>query len=204
MNDVAHILGEFIAAWNAGDRPRLGAYLERVPEGDRDELAEQIQTFLMIAPEPEYDEATWSQMTAAPMIARAAAEAMEPEPWPQLLPRLRERARLSLPDVVERLGIGGAGREKAERLLGEMESGSLDPLRPSRSLLERLAGIFGVSPEALDWRGGGPQPAAAAPALYRMTGEPTPEGRLGVLADALVADADAWDEVDELFLGGRQ
>jgi transcriptional regulator with XRE-family HTH domain len=201
MTDVAHILGEFIAAWQAGDRPRLPDFLQRVPAADRDELAEQIQTYLFVAPEPEYDEATWTAMTADPMVATVAAASMEPEPWPQLLPRLRERARLSLADVAGRLGLRPELAPKAEQLLGEMESGELDPSLPTHGLLERLARILGVTTAALDWRGGAPA-GPGAPLLYRSTAEDA-DYSVALLSEALVTDAGDWDEADELFLGGR-
>lgn len=201
MTDVAHILGEFIAAWQAGERPRLPDYLERVPAADRHELAEQIQTYLLVAPEPSYDEATWSAMTADPMVGAVAAAAMEPEPWPHLLPRLRERARLSLADVAGRLGLRSDLEPKAEQLLSEMESGALDPSLPTRGLLERLATVLGVTPAALDWRGGAPA-GPGAPLLYRSTAEEA-DYSVALLSEALVTDAGDWDEADELFLGGR-
>lgn len=203
MSDVARTLGEFIAAWNAGEGPRARDYLGRVPPGDREELADQIETFLMLAPEPDYEPAAWAELTSHPSVARAASAAMEPEPWPALLPRLRERAGLSLAQVAERLGVGPALRAKAERRLADMERGELDPSSPSRTLLERLGEVLGVPAAVLDWRGdagGGP---AAAPALLRA-GSPQPSRQtVEVLADALLTDGD-WDEVDELFLGGRE
>ena len=202
MSDVAQILGEFIAAWNAGQRPRLARYLERVPPEQRDELGEQIETFLLLAPEPAYDERTWAEMTADRTVASVAEASMTPEPWPSLLPRLRERAGLSIAAVAERLGVGPPLRDKAELRLEQMESGTVDPRRVSRPLLERLGTILGVPASALDWRGGGP--AASAAALYRGTAGSPEAQRLDLLADALLSDADEWDEVDELFLGGRE
>jgi transcriptional regulator with XRE-family HTH domain len=200
MTDVARILGEFIAAWQAGERPRLPEYLARAPAAERDDLAGQIQAYLLIAPEPEYDAQTWTEMTSDPTVAAVADASMDAEPWPELLPRLRARARLTLADVAGRLGLRPELAPKAERLLGEMESGDLDPTLPSRSLLERLADIFGVPAAALDWHGGA-RPASA-PALYRATMEEAAPS-FELLGDALTTDAEPWDEADELFLGGR-
>jgi transcriptional regulator with XRE-family HTH domain len=198
MSDVAHILGEFIAAWNAGRRPRMASYLERVPPADREELADQIETFLMVAPEPEYDEATWAEMTSDPMISRAAVASMEAAD-PQPLPVLRARAGLSVAQLAERLGFTGARRTKAERYLAEVESGVLAPRRP---LLERLARALGVPAEAIVERAVPDAPAAAA--VFRRAAEAPHDARLDVVADALLSDDEEWDEVDELFLGGRE
>ena len=209
MTSVAHALGEFIAAWNAGERPRLDDYISRVAPDEQDDLAQQIRMYMLTAPEPEeYSEEAWAEMSADPMIARIAEQAMEPEPWPSLLPRLRERAGLTAAAVVDRLGT--RNRAKAQNLYEEMESGELDPERPSWALLDKLAGIFGVSRESLDWRGGGLQvlrsmaapPPAAAPALFRSDDAVTHHD-MDLLADGLTQQADDWDDVDDLFLGGR-
>jgi transcriptional regulator with XRE-family HTH domain len=201
MSDVATVLGEFVAAWSAGERPRPASYLERVAPAERDELGEQIETFLLLAPEPMYPEAAWGEMTADPGVTAIAAAAMVPEPWPSLLPRLRQRAGLTLAQVAGRLGLPAEQQRKAERLLHRMEAGRLDPRRPTRTLLQRLADVFGVAPAALDWRGSRP---AAPAALYRAAGDTPPRRRLDLLAEGLLTEADAWDEVDELFLGGRE
>lgn len=203
MSTVASTLGEFIAAWNAGERPRARDYLARVPSADREALADQIESFLMLAPEPEYGEAAWADITSPASVRAAAAAAMEPEPWPSLLPRLRARAGLTIAQVAERLGVEPQRRAKAERRLAEMEGGELDPSRPSRTLLERLSTILGVSAAALDWRGEPFGEASVAPALLRATSPVAPGQAIDLLADGLLTD-DEWDEVDELFLGGRE
>lgn len=203
MTNVAHILGEFIAAWNAGQRPRLAAYLERVPPAERDDLADQIETFLMVAPEPEYSAEAWAEMTSDPAVWAAAEAAFaEAEPWPSLLPRLRERAGVTWEQVAAKLaqGLGFAGREeKATRYLEDMEAGQLEPRRVSRRLLDALGELLGVSGDVLDWR------APAAPAVYRAapSAAPPSQERLEALADAMMAEPEPFDEVDELFLGGR-
>lgn len=186
MTDVAHILGEFITAWNAGRRPSLPEYLERVPPADRDELAEQIETFLLVAPEPEYDEATWAEMTTSPTVASVAAASMEPD---APLATLRERAGLSVAQLAERLGFSGRQREKAAGYLEDIEAGRRPP---SRSLLGRLREILG---ERAGWSEGF---AAGAMGVARATVEPAPH--IDVLADAALSDDDEYDEVDELFL----
>ena len=40
------VLSDFIDAWNAGGRPRVRDYLARVPEAERDALADEISTWL--------------------------------------------------------------------------------------------------------------------------------------------------------------
>lgn len=214
MTNVAHILGEFIAAWNAGQRPRLAAYLERVPPAERDDLADQIETFLMLAAEPEYTAEAWAEMTSDPAV-RAAAEAAfaEAEPWPSLLPRLRERAGVTWSYVAERLAqrFDFAGREeKATRYLEDMESGQLEPRRVSRRLLDALGELLGASAETLrdvGLLGGAMRPATAGGTLFRAEGD---AGEwlgedIEVLSRAAMAPAPApLDEVDRLFVGGPE
>ena len=51
MSDIEQVLGDFVDAWNAGRRPRVGEALRRVPAGaDRDELADRIAAWLEVAP----------------------------------------------------------------------------------------------------------------------------------------------------------
>jgi transcriptional regulator with XRE-family HTH domain len=204
MSTVAHVLGEFVTAWNAGRRPRLREYLERVQPADRDELAEGIQTFLAIAPEPEYPEDAWAQMRADPSVAVAAEAAFAaPEPWPSLLPRLRARTGLSWADVATRLGIGDRRRVAAR--LEQMEAGTLDPAQPTWPLLERLARVLGVPATDLDWRGpGGAGAAATVGALRAQSRSTDAKAEMDLLADLLLTDDEEPDEVDALFLGGRE
>ena len=208
MSDPDRILSEFMRAWEAGAVPDPDEYLDRVPVEQQAGLSEQIRTYLLVAPEPEYDAPTWSRLAADPAAVRAAAWPLaEPEPWPSLLPRLRTRAGLSWADVAGRLGVSRP--ERAERYLRDMERGEHDPRRVTRRALDALARIFGVPADALAWTGGGTAPA---PALLRSSapapvsgeaGGPPDVDALEVIADMALTEADDWDDSDELFLAGR-
>ena len=207
MTDPDRILSEFIDAWRAGERPDAGAYVDRAPPGARPELARTIEVFLTLAPEPEYDEAGWATLTADPAVARiaAAVESDDAESWSALLPRLRERRGLSLDAlagaVSERLGLTGGREAKARTYLDDLEHDRLVPERLSRRLLDALATVLETPTAWLERAGAAP--AAPAGALYRRQGEGAVEQRLEVIADAMLAGAGDWDEVDELFQGGR-
>lgn len=206
MTDTDRILGEFIDAWRAGRQPDAAAYVDRSPPGARHELSEAIGTFLALAPEPSYDEAAWARLTADPAVHAVAAtvEADAAAAWSALLPRLRARRGLSLDELAGALArrLGMPGREaKAARYLDELEHDRLVPARVSRRLLDALAGVLGVPAGWLERAGAGPP--APAGALYRREGEAPVEQRLEIIADALLAPAGEWDEVDELFQGGR-
>jgi hypothetical protein len=207
VTSADRILSEFIDAWRAGDRPDAGAFVDRAPPAERPELAGAIETFMALAPEPGYDADAWSALTADPAVARAAdaVEADAAEPWSALLPRLRARHGLSLDGlaatVAERLGI--RGREaKTRAYLDDLEHDRLVPQRLSRRLVDVLGAVLGAPAAWLERAGEGP--AAPATALYRRQDPAADaEQRLEVIADAMLADAGDWDEVDELFQGGR-
>ena len=78
MSTVDELLGEFIDAWNAGERPDVEAYLERAPEEEHDELAGGLAAWLHIAPTPAQDRSRPGAIWAEPALraARRAAEAL--------------------------------------------------------------------------------------------------------------------------------
>jgi len=210
MTQIEQLLGEFIDAWKAGERPDVDAYLQRIPEAERDALAEQLMTWLSVAPAPAYDEATRASIAADPALRAAVAElAAATEPLPARVHALRERAGLSIADlaraVAEAFGLG-AQEARTTGYLERLEGGELDATRLSRRLCAALARILGVDADVLSppqaW-----SPAAAGPAqaLWRADGRPTP-----AVADALEALSQAamkpapppMDELDRLFLGG--
>jgi len=194
------LLSEFIDAWRAGSRPDAGAYVDRAPPGAQAELAAAIEAFLALAPEPEYDEHAWAALTADPAIAKVAGA----EPWSRMLPRLRERKALSTDGLAAALAqrLGVAGHEaKARAYLDDLEHDRLVPARLSRRLLDALAAVLDAPAAWLERATAGP--AAATGALYRRQGEGEVEQRLEVIADAMLTRAEEWDEVDELFQGGR-
>src|SRR4051812_39119514 len=142
--DRERVLSEFIDAWNAGRRPDVDAFLERVPEPERAPLAEEITTFLTWAPTPDYDDATLAQIAAEPIVREALGATEQPAGlWPSLLPRLRDRASLTTAQLasrlVEALKLPARSEPKTEGYLEQMERGDLDPSGVSRRLLETLA-----------------------------------------------------------------
>lgn len=204
------LLSDFIDAWNAGDRPRVGDYLARAAPAQRAELAARLEDWLVVAPTPDYGDRAREEIRQEPALRLALAEiATEPGLWPELLPRLRERAGLALGDLAARVtaafGLGGE-EPRAERYLERMERGDLDAARVSRRLLDALGAALGVPAETLA-RAGTPHPAPAAPgqALFRAAPGTAAsfEDDLEALSRAAMAPAPApLDELDRLFVGG--
>ena len=215
MISTEQILSEFIDAWNAGRRPRVLEYLQRVPSGqERDELAEQITTWLAVAPGPAYDEHTRAAIRKEPVVERVlAASDAEGGLWPSMLPALRERAGLSVTALAGQLADGldlpRGSRAKTADYLARMERGRLKPERVSRRLLDQLGAILGTSGEVLAAAGmvagdrlraapaGGTLFRAAAPADHSLIDE------IEALSQAALTPApEPMDEVDRLFTGG--
>lgn len=127
--------------------------------------------------------------------------------WPAALPRLRRQARLRRDELVRRLAakLGVAGREaKVGRYYHQMETGTLEPAAVSRRVLDALASVLGVSADELVDAGelrGFPSPLAQG-AFGRAYGT---EDHIDPGAEALgkIDAEEEWDEVDELFRGGR-
>ena len=205
MTDLDVLLARFIEDWNAGRRPAVEDFLRGANELERDELADQISTFLAFAPTPRFDEETIHELLSASAVdAAAQAFVAEAGAWPTLLPRLRAQAGLSLRDLATRVlrvtGLGDKGLDKAEQRLGEMERGEVDATRVSTRIVDVLGHILGMNSADLARVG---MPAAAAGALYRREAGRDLAGGLDLLADALTAPVPEgeWDEVDKLFFG---
>jgi hypothetical protein len=214
MSRSDQVLSDFMDAWNAGRRPRVREYLARVPEGDeRDALADQIGTWLEVAPAPQLSDEARARIRAEPVVqAVFSAVGDDAGAWPVTLPRLRQRAGLGVRELagrlVERLGLGGASEaDRAAGYLERMEQGELRPDRVSRRLLDALGELLGVSGQALaDLGGGGAmRPAAAGGTLFRA-GEQGGDWfatDIDVLSRAALTEAPApMDELDRLFCGG--
>jgi hypothetical protein len=217
MTHPDQVLSDFIDAWNSGRRPSVREHLRRVDEDRRDELAEQIATWLEVAPPPPYGEEARAAIRSEPVVRRVlAAGAHDVGSWPTVLPRLRRRAGLGLADVAGRLvaglGLGGvAEADRAEAYLERMERGELGPDRVSRRLLDALGELLGVSGRSLADLGGRAgavlRPAAAGGTLFRA-GQDAHElvaQDIEVLSRAAMAPAPApMDELDRLFVGGPE
>jgi transcriptional regulator with XRE-family HTH domain len=216
MSSIEQVLGEFVDAWNAGRRPRAIEYLARVPEGpERDELAEQIGTWLEVAPAPQHDAGTRAQIRGEPAV-RHVLEAVGEDAglWPAVLPQLRARAGLSVRQVaaglVERFGLAVGAEDRAADYLARMERGELEAARVSRRLLDALGELLGASGRTLADAGGlgaAMRPAAAGGTLFRA-GQDAAEWvarDIETLSRAAMSPAPPpMDEVDRLFVGGPE
>ena len=183
MSTTDQLLGQFIEAWNAGERRDVREFLARASDQDRSQLAEMLSAWLELAPTPAWDEATLEQISAEPAL-RAALDATAAEPvsvGEQVL-TLRERAGLGVADL---------------------ERGELDPGGLSRRLLAGLAAILGADRDELIF-----QPAmSSGQTFFRAEGEADEWFADGIdaLSRAALSPAPVsgpLDELDLLFIGG--
>ena len=109
-----------------------------------------------------------------------AAADTTPACGPSSLPRLRERAGLSVADVaaalVERFGLSAGATERAAGYLERLERGELEPARVSRRLLDALGELLGAAGAARRRRAArracaGRPPAACCSAPSAATGD---------------------------------
>lgn len=214
MADVARTFAEFVEAHLAGGDPDPWEYVERVEGADRAELEHLIDAYYVDAPPLPWDPEAFRGSESERLVdaidrsfrGRAGV-------WPAVLPRLRDRAKLRRTELVARLAetLGVADREqKVGAYYHEMEQGLLPSAGVSERVLDGLARILSVSPEALRKAGRTltPELREADDAIFTRTARVTDELRLehaeeapapGVAGEEREAKR---DEVDELFTGG--
>ncbi len=213
MTSIDQALGEFINAWNAGQRPDVDEILDRVPDADREQLADLLSTWLQVAPTPQYGAQARADVDREPALQAAFAAAAESRtPLSARMRRLRERAGLAVDEVAEQVveAFGLAGQEaRTTAYLEELERDQLDVRRLSNRLLDALAAIFGTDRGLLAPGPFAPPPPAAASAaggqLCRAEQDRAQwiADDIDALSEAAMAPAPApMDEVDRLFLGG--
>lgn len=216
MTEIKRLIEEFAADYEAGRAVQPAQLLARVDPARRQELAEELDRYLMTAPTRRWDPEAFEGSLAQRAVERVY-ESIEgvSGAWPELLPRLRNRARIKRTVLVERLaralGFGEAPQvDKVGDYYNRMEHGRLPAGGVSGRVIEALAAILGTDPEALRAagmrRGEGTGPALPA---FARTAYPDAEliaedADLGEpLAEAGPPVAEAGrDEIDELFLGG--
>lgn len=212
MSDVERLRERFIAAFEAGGEPDPREYLAELTGADRLELEALLDAYLEHAPRRSFDAAA---LAASP--ARALVDDLEQAlggragAWPVVLPRLRQAARVKRADLVRRLAeaLGIADREpKVASYYHAMEQGKLEASGVSDRVLDALADLVGTTRERLREAADGMTPQAsgdaAAGVLFARTAVPDPEKLAAMESPAPPAQdpQDAYDEVDELFLGG--
>lgn len=213
MSEVERLLTEYVALdEESATAPDPHRFLERASESDRTDLARRIDAHLTSRGRRPWDAAAFerdlhtSLMRGVDVSVRGVSGL-----WPAFLPRLRNQARLKRREVVERLSneLGVAGREeKVARYYHRMEQGLLDERGVSDIVLEKLGRILGASTESLRDAGRAlgtgalPDESGSVPVFARTAAPDPAYGSAEPVAPAELG-MEEWDEVDELFAGGR-
>lgn len=207
---------EFAEAFESGRDPDPGTFLARADAEERGALADRLDAYLDEAPGQSWDPGVYerspARMAADSVFADIEAEAGG---WPELLPKLRERARISREQLTAKLaaGLGFGGQSDVNRVHAyyhQMETGRLEPARVSDRVLDVLAGLVGSSRETLRAAGEHLAGGGAAPLQsFARTAIPSPDFEIShdlmdaAPAAAAPAPAPKRDELDELFLGPK-
>jgi hypothetical protein len=211
MSELDRLFTEFIERHLAGEGPDPWSYIDQLSGAEREELEELIDAYFVGAPPRSWNAEAYKG-SSAERIADSLDRSFRGQAglWPAVLPRLRDRARLTRGALVERLaeGLGvGDRRDKVAGYYHEMEQGLLPSAGVSGRVLDALAGIVGASAESLR-RAGEPlskePPDGAKGAVFARKAPPAPGyASPGEALEAHAANRVAeWDEVDELFRGG--
>jgi len=196
---------------DAGEAEPLDRYLELVPTGQRDELAQLLAAVLAArgpagAPTPAESES----YARALAVIQQASEANGPSgTLPDLLVRIRHGRGIERETVIdalaERFEVGRVGQRTLRRLYHQLEWGQLLGSRLSRRLLAALGAIFQIDERDLDAasRSSEPsKPAAPTLALARGSGRARPRTRRDAGAETAAVAAEE-ELVRRLFTGGR-
>jgi hypothetical protein len=209
--ELEPLFTEFVERHLAGEEPDPWSYIDQLSGAERDELEELIDAYFVGAPPRAWDAAAYRGWCAV-RIADGLDRSFRGQAglWPAVLPRLRDRARLTRGALVDRLAesLGVRDRrEKVARYYHEMEQGLLPSAGVSGRVIDALSGIVGASAEALRRAGeplSGETSGEADGAIFARRARAAPEYGPAD-EEAALADADRtpeWDEVDELFRGG--
>lgn len=209
MADLERLLEEFAADFEAGREPQLDALLSRAPASRRDELAELIDRYLLHAPRRRFDAAAYERSPARDSVERVW-ESLEgvSGSWPELLPHLRNRARIRRRDLVERLAeaLGlGAHTGRIAEYYNDMEHGRLPAAGVSGRVIEALAAIVSADPETIRAAGRATTPPPDAAPLFARQALIDESYGPAAVSEALaerVVEPQEPDEVDRLFRGG--
>ena len=213
MAEIERLIDEFVADYEAGRDADPAKFLDRVEPGRRQELAERLDKYLMTAPTRRWDPKAFEGSLAQRASDRVyqSVEGVSGT-WPELLPHLRNQARIKRRELVERLaGALGFDAEPQIGKIGDyynrMEHGRLPATGVSGRVIDALATVLGTDAERIRAAGSRiGEPGAGAQTAFARTAFP----------DAELADADALaetapaqspgrathDEIDALFLDG--
>ena len=215
MADLERLIEQFKADYEAGRPTDVLAFVDQVPEEKRQELADRLDMYLMDAPRRRWDPAAFEGSLAQAAVDRVH-ESIEgvSGSWPELLPQLRNRARIKRGELVRRLAaaLGFEADAQVEKIgvyYHQMEHGTLPSTGVSNRVIDALAGIVDSTAETIRAAGANRGEEIVADAAFARTAFPDAEfleqrtaEDPDVAMDAVPAEAPGRDEIDALFRDG--
>lgn len=211
MADLDRLIDELAADYEAGRRVDPAALLRRADPDQRQELAARIDSYLMTAPPRKWDPDAYEGSLAQQAVDRVyEAVVAEAGSWPEVLPALRQRAKIKRADLVSRLaaalGFSAAPQvEKVGAYYHRMEQGRLRPAGVSARVIDALAAILGTEPGRIRAAGSGAGAIGEGGPAFARTAFPNAEfaeDAAEARAQLPAADEPGHDEIDALFLDG--
>ena len=215
MADLHLLLDAFKADYEAGRPTNVEAFVDQVPDSQRQELAEMLDTYLMDAPRRRWDPAAYEGSLAQIAVDRfyESVEGVSGS-WPELLPALRNKARIKRVDLVRRLAsaLGFESEPQTEKIgayYHQMEHGTLPASGVSGKVVEALAKIVDSDVETIRAAGARRAESVDADLAFARTAFPDAEfleqrsdEDVTISATAVPSEAPKRDEIDALFLDG--
>ncbi len=215
MADLDRLIEEFKADYEAGRPTDVLGFVERAPAEQRQELTDRLDAYLMDAPRRRWDPAAYEGSLAQAAVERVH-ESIEgvSGSWPELLPQLRNRARIKRRDVVARLAaaLGFESEPQIEKIgayYHQMEHGTLPATGVSARVIEAIAAIVGTSAETIRVAGAKRGEGIDGGTAFARTAFPDAEfleqrsaPDVDVAREAMPAAVPNRDEIDALFLDG--
>ncbi len=215
MADLERLIEQFKADYEAGRPTDVLAFVDQVPAEKRQELADRLDVYLMDAPRRRWDPAAFEGSLAQAAVDRVH-ESIEgvSGSWPELLPQLRNRARIKRSDLVRRLADAlGFGAEPQVEKIGayyhQMEHGTLPSTGVSAKVIDALATIVDSTAETIRAAGASRGEEVLADAAFARTAFPDAEfleqraaEDRDIAREATPAEAPRRDDIDALFLDG--
>jgi hypothetical protein len=210
VTDLDKLLAEFRAEFEAGSQPDPGKFLARADASERSTLADRLDAYLDTAPLKEWDPGAYARSPTKVAVDRFF-ETVEGEAgtWPELLPTLRNRARIRRGDLVERLATALGFPSETQRVATyyhQMEHGQIEATRVSETVLQKLGDIVGTTAEALRAAGTSTvrDPGGEVFTSFARKALSNDEYAMDQSAEAPAAPSEPErerDELDRLFLG---
>ena len=215
MADLERLIEQFKADYEAGRPTDVLAFVDQVPAEKRQELADRLDMYLMDAPRRRRDPAAFEGSLAQAAVDRVH-ESIEgvSGSWPELLPALRNSARIKRSDLVRRLAsaLGFESEPQVEKIgayYHQMEHGTLPAGGVSAAVIDALAGIVDSTADAIRAAGASRGEEVLTRTAFARTAFPDAEfleqrtaEDLDVAMDAAPAEAPKRDEIEALFLDG--